>query len=88
VCGARSTPTQSLDLKSVHTICQFNEPGRTREKLGSKISQNSKSKHVDTQPIDYSRELIDLFAFIELSFIANYVIDALTHGELIHDQPM
>jgi hypothetical protein len=88
VSCSRSTPTQSFNLQGIHTICKFNQSGRTWEEFGLKVSQNSEGIDINTQAIDNLSQLIDLYWLIELGLIADYVIDTFADREVFNDKLM
>jgi len=77
--SARTTPAESLYLKSIHSVGELYESRGSWKELGPEIGEDSKGIDIDSKPIDNFCKPVDLIRLIELSFVADDVIDAIAH---------
>jgi hypothetical protein len=85
---AGTAPAESFDLKSIYTICKFDESGGTRKEFRSEISKDSKCVDINAKSINNLGQAVNLIWLIELSFIADDVIDAIAHREMFNHKFM
>jgi len=48
-------------LKFTSFVGKFQQPGRAWKELPLKTGEQPKGKHIDTQQVDYLRQLLNLF---------------------------
>jgi hypothetical protein len=55
MCSPRATPTERLNLQGIDSVGELYQTTRTRKKLGSKVSENSKGVYIDSESIHNAR---------------------------------
>jgi hypothetical protein len=76
--GPCATPTQCLHLEHVDSICQLNKTLRAGKQHGPKVRENSEGKYINFETIDNHCQLSYLLWRIELRFIADKKINAMS----------
>lgn len=76
VVGRRTpAPAQWRDGRLDDTVGELDEPFGARKERGPEIGEDAETVDVNPQVVDDPRELINLFGTVELSFVADEVVE-------------